>query len=228
MTTVAELIQLVRYQLHDQDKDCYRWSDEELLDYLNAGTKEIVSLVPEANVVEALFTCTDNVPLQQIPAGGIKFIKATSNSGAGNVKTGGIRYCEKDVLDTYDPDWYYTGPSADANRKFEHYMHDPRDQSRFYLYPRPTNGDQLWIEFSRAPDNVSTKNDFFPLRVQYEKPACEYMYFRAMTKEGRYSQAAEAQRTRLWDNFLESLGLSRRTSREVSPEQHRPPDSSAS
>lgn len=227
MTTAAELIQLVRYQLHDQDKDCYRWSDEELLDYLNAGTKEIVSLVPEANVVETAFTLPDNSPLQQIPAGGVKFLKATSNDNAGT-KTGGIRYCEKDVLDTYDPDWYYTGPSADANRKFEHYMHDPRDQSRFYLYPRPTVADVVWIEYSAVPTPVSTKSDTWGLRVQYEKAAVQYVYYRAMTKEGRYSQAADAQRQRLWNEFLESLGLSRRTSREVSPEQNRPPESSAS
>lgn len=227
MTTAAELIQLARYLLHDQDSDCYRWSDEELLDYLNAGMKEIINLVPEANVVEEAFTITEATPLQSIPAGGTKFIKATSNDNAG-AKTGGIRYCEKDVLDTYDPDWYYTGASGDANRKFEHYMHDPRDPTRFYLYPQPTVSDVVWIQYAKTPTVLSTKSETYPLRTQYERPIVEYMYFRSMTKEGRYSQAADKQRERLWANFLQSLGLGRRTSREVSPEQHRPPDSSAS
>lgn len=228
MTTAAELIGLTRHQLNDMDSDCYRWSDEELLDYLNAGAKEIVTLVPEANVVEELYSITDAQPLQTIPTGGIKFIKATSNEGTAG-KTGGIRFCEKDVLDTFDPDWYYVHPGTpDAERLFEHYMHDPRDPTRFYLYPVPTALDEVWIEYSKTPTLMDVKSDTYPLRTQYEKAATEYIFFRAMTKEGRYSQASEGQRKRLWDNFLDALGISRKTAREVSPEINRPPDSSAS
>jgi hypothetical protein len=79
MATVADLLRRIRNQLHDTDPTFYRWSDEELIDLINAACREIVYLVPEANVIEEIFVPPNRDARQELPEGAVKFIKCISN-----------------------------------------------------------------------------------------------------------------------------------------------------
>lgn len=226
MATAQAAIDRARYQLHDAD--AVRWSDAELLAYLNDGLRQIVTIKPEANTLEALFTPADTSALQTLPAGGVKFIKATFNEAAGGGKTASIRFCEKDVLDTFLPGWSSDAPIApNADSYYEHYMHDPRDPTRFYLYPQPAPAYPLWIMYTAVPTELTLTTDTFPLADQYLEAASQYIVYRALTKEGRYSVGPEARRRELWEAFLTVLGVKRQVTREVSPDTNRPPEAPA-
>jgi hypothetical protein len=89
VSTVQHVLNRVRRDLHDEDSGAYRWSDAELIDYVNDAIAEIIRLKPEAGIVEELFTPPDDSVLQKLPARSVKFIKAICNedSGGGGAPT---------------------------------------------------------------------------------------------------------------------------------------------
>ena len=80
MSTVADVIARVREQLNDTVDGSLRWSDAELIEYINDGLRKTVSIKPEANVIERLFYPVDEGALQKLPADAVKFIKVAGNS----------------------------------------------------------------------------------------------------------------------------------------------------
>ena len=79
MSTVQNVIDRVRRQLNDEDAAAYRWSLNELVAYVNDGLRQTVSIKPEANLIEYLYTPTGEYPLQKLPPNAVKFVKAFSN-----------------------------------------------------------------------------------------------------------------------------------------------------
>lgn len=228
MALASELFDEARRIFHDEDAANYRWTDAELIDYLNAATRQIVTLVPEANTLETIEdTGTSRVARQALPAGGIKFIRVARNyADDGTTPQGTVRYVEKDVLDTYDPDWEYTPATGvvDGDNYFQHFCHDKREPKTYYLYPPPVaDNKMLAAVYSAIPVEVTAVGSTYPLADEYINPAIMYLVYRALTKESRQT-LPDAYRKDLWQNFLVSLGLQRQAADEVGTESTRPPD----
>lgn len=228
MATVQDIFDEVRRVIHDEDAANYRWSDAELISYLNAGTRQIVVLLPEANTVETIEdTLTSRVARQVLPAGGIKFIRAGRNyADDGVTPQGTLRYVEKDVLDTFDSDWEYTLAAgvADGPNYFQHFCHDRREPKVYYLYPPPAaDNKRLAVIYSAVPAEMTAVGNTFPLDDEYINAAIQYVTYRALTKEARHT-LPDAYRKDLWQNFLVALGLQRDAAEEAGTEATRPPD----
>lgn len=227
MATVQNLFDEVRPIIHDEDPGNYRWSDAELIEYLNAGIRQIVVLMPEANTVETIEdTGTSRVARQALPAGGIKFIRVARNyADDGTTPQGTLRYCEKDALDSYDPDWEYDATiKADGANFFEHYCHDNREPKIYYLYPAPAADNKRYAAvYSAVPTAMTAVGDTYPLDDEYINGAIQYVVYRALTKENR-ATLPDAYRSELWQNFLVALGMQQQANTKVSPEFNRPPE----
>jgi len=227
MATVQELLDEVRPIIHDEDAGNYRWPDAELIEYVNAATRQITSLLPEANTVQTIEdTGTSRVARQALPAGGIKFIRVARNyADDGTTPQGTVRYCEKDVLDSYDPDWEYdTAIKADGANYFEHFCHDAREPKIYYLYPPPAADNKRYAAvYSAVPTAVTAVGNTFPLDDEYINGAIQYIVYRALTKENR-ATLPDAYRKELWQNFLVALGLQRDAADTIGTEANRPPD----
>lgn len=229
MPTGQDVVDEVRIQIHDTDPTAYRWTDAELLGYINAGQRQIVTLVPEANTVESTvdFTAADaGIARRTLPAGGIKFIRATNNlekDGANYERQSPLRYAEKDALDSYDPTWEYT-PAADADNYFKHYCHERREPKVFYLFPAPPNTEtrSVGIVHSAVPADLTDLGDDLSLDDAYFNAYVTYVTFRALSKEAR--QSLPSARQELWENFLTSLGMKKKAEMLVSPENNAPPE----
>lgn len=227
MATAQDIFDEAREIIHDTDAANYRWTDAELLDYLNAGIRQIIVFLPEANTVETIEdTGTSRVARQVLPAGGIKFIRVGRNyADDGTTPQGTVRYCEKDVLDTFDPDWEYDSAiKADGANFFEHFCHDAREPKVYYLYPPPAADNKRYAAvYSTVPTALTLVGDTFPLDDEYINGAVQYVVYRALTKESRQT-IPSAFRNELWQNFLVALGMQRSATIEVGPEMNRPPD----
>ena len=85
--TGTNIIDRARYVL--QDSSGVRWTDAELLDYINDGQREITNLKPEAKATHLnvqLSTGTE----QSLPSGGLRLIKVNRNvSSTASDATGG-------------------------------------------------------------------------------------------------------------------------------------------
>ena len=225
MATVQTLIDEVRETIHDAVAT-FRWADAELIDYCNAGIRQTVVLVPEANAVETIHdTGTPLVARQVLPSGGIKFIKAARNyADNGTTQQGPIRSAEKDALDTYEPDWEFVTTKADGANYFDHYAHDPREPKVFYLYPAPAAVNKmLAIVFSAVPTAHTAVGDTFSLDDEYINAVIQYMVFRALTKESRDTMPVQF-RQEMWSNYLTALGFHRQAMAAISPENNIPPE----
>lgn len=225
MATVQTLITEVRETIHDTVAT-FRWADTELIDYCNAGIRQTVILVPEANSVETIHdTGSTLIARQELPSGGIKFIKAARNFAAdGTTQQGVIRVVEKDALDTYEPAWEYVSIKADGDNYFEHYAHDPREPKVFYLYPAPTaSNKKLAIVYSAVPTAHTAVANTFSLADEYINAVILYMVYRSLSKESRDTMPVQF-RQEMWSNYLGALGLQKQAMEAVGPESNAPPE----
>lgn len=227
MATVQDIFTEVRRTIHDEDSANYRWTDEELIDYLNAGQRQIVVLLPSANQVETIVDLgvAPFTARQSLPAGGIKFIRATSNyDDAGTTRQGPLRYVEKDALDTYEPTWEYVSTKADGDNYFEHYLHDKREPDVYYLYPVAAAVNKMVsILYSANPTEINVKWDTVSLSDEYTEALVTFVIYRALTKESRDalpSQYAQG----LYGQFLTTLGLKPQVEEAVSAAENKPPE----
>lgn len=219
MATAQNIIDEVRRIIHDETSGSYRWSDAELIDYINAATRQIVQLVPSANTIEEVVTISNDIARQALPSGGLAFVKVARNyADDGTTPQGVVRRVEKDVLDTYDPDWEYdTTIKADGANFFEHYCHDPKEPSVYYLYPpQAAANKKVALVYGDTPDAVTIVSDTFPLDDEYRNAAVQYIIYRALTKESR-STLPDAYRQDLWNNFLQALGLQKQAREASTP-----------
>jgi hypothetical protein len=228
MATVQNVITGVRYTIHDEDATNYRWSDAELIDYINAASRAIVSIVPEANLVTSIVSITNTIAKQALPSGGIKFVKVLNNVSPADGTTieGAVRQVEKDTLDSYDPDWEYDTTIktlAGSSDFFDHFCHDPRDKKAFYVYPPASGQAYANVQHSAIPTAMTSVGDTIPLADEYLEAYNAYVTYRALTKESRDTMPS-AFRQELWNNFLVALGQKLQADVRVSPEQNMPPE----
>jgi hypothetical protein len=225
MATAQNIIDEVRRIIHDESAT-FRWSDAELITYINAAQRQTVTLVPAANTVETIETTgTSRVARQALPAGGIKFLKVSRNyADDGTTPQGVLRYAEKDALDTYEPTWEYVSTKADGANYFEHFMHDKREKTIYYLYPPPVaDAKRLAVVYSAVPTVITVVGDSLVLADEYQNAVVQYVIYRALTKESRESLPS-AFRQELWQNYLVALGLQRDVEIAVGPEATRAPE----
>lgn len=230
MATVQDVIDEARFTLHDEVSATYRWTDAELIDYVNAAARQIVQIVPEANSIDAIISVTNTIARQSLPSGGIKFIKAVRNvsEADGTTQEGPIRYVEKDVLDGFDPDWEFdttVKTVVGSSNFFEHYCHDKREPKIFYLYPAASVQAYAEVLYSAIPAAITAVGNTIPLDDEYLEAYYSYVTYRALTKESRDSMPT-AFRQQLWNNFLTALGQKLQADQRVSPENNIPPETS--
>ena len=226
--TVQDVIDEVRFTIHDETVSTYRWTDIELIDYVNAAGRQIVSIVPEANVVSTIETFTNTIAKQALPTGGIKFMKVLNNISEANALTveSTVRQVEKDALDSYDPDWerdVTVKTLAASVDFFDHFCHDPREPKAFYVYPAPSSTAYALVQYSAVPTAMSDVSNTIPLGDEYLEAYTTYVTYRALTKESR-DTIPDQYRGELWNNFLAALGQKLRSDARVSPEQNQAPE----
>jgi hypothetical protein len=235
LATGQNIVDEVRRQLNDGDASNRRWDDTEMLDYVNAGQRQIVMLVPEANIIESQETiAADSGPRQTIPADGIKFIAVNSGYDATNAIRGPqLRYVEFDALNGMFPTWGYTQVEQPrvpnfgdlyTEVLFEHYAHDPRDPKAYWLYPAPDGtARDIFLLYAQLPADLAALANTVVLDDEYQNAMVEYVTFRALMKDGRYGSGTE-RRQELWNAFRQSLGLKPEIDRRYGPERNKPPE----
>lgn len=189
MTAASVILGEVRNLLQDTDASAYRWSDVELVGYLNTGQKLVAVFRPESCAVEAVHTVTDTDPRRTIPADGIKFISVTGNQTAGGARSSSVSPVAMDIIDALDETWRTTAPqSPDVDNYYSGYYHDPREPTVFWLYPRPTTGQNVYILYAKHPTVLTSAGEDLTVRPQYDPALVEFTMYKALSKEGRYTQ----------------------------------------
>lgn len=145
MATVGELLARARRILQEVTTDGTRWTNEELLDWLNEAYASIVDIRPGANPVAAELTCVAGTR-QSIPAEAerlIDVVRNTASSAAGLAVTKTVR----EALDASRRRWHGEAQSE----AIELFMFDELSPRHFYVYPPAASTAKLEIIYSKVP-----------------------------------------------------------------------------
>jgi hypothetical protein len=188
-----------RARLTLQDSSGVRWTDAELLIYINDAQREIVNFRPEATATHANLQLSTGTE-QTLPSGGLRLIKVTRNmSGTASDATGAksIRIVEEDLLNSIEPDWHdptVTGSSAHGSI-IKNYLFDPDDPKKFHVYPGVASGSNAYVEliYSKLPTDLSSVSSTIDLEDTYGNAILNFVLYRAYLKDAEF--AGNQQRT---------------------------------
>ena len=189
VTTGANLLSRVEATL--QDTANVRWTEAELLNYINDGQREITNLKPDATAIHAnvhLGTGTKQI----IPTDGFRLISVVRNmSGTAGSSTGGkaIRLVARDILDTQEPNWHDPTVTGDATHGTtpKHFMFDENDPLNFYVYPGVAGNAYVEIVYSQRPTDLANTSATIAIPDNYSNALIDYCLFRAFTKDAEFA-----------------------------------------
>jgi hypothetical protein len=198
-TKAVDLISRVSITL--QDPTFVRWTQSELLNYLNDAQRQVVLFRPDAKAANAAFSCAATAK-QTLPADGLRLINVLRNTNGRAVTK-----VDRSILDVQLPNWYETAVSADG---VKHYVYDALDPKNFYVFPKPAAAHQIDIVYAMAPvdiviSNFTTDTQVIGIDDIYANALMDYMMYRAYQKDSEFANLNRA--AVYYQAFTTSLGI---------------------
>lgn len=154
--TPADVIAEVRRLVQDMVAP-YRYSDADLLGYVNQTLKRMVLLRPDLFGVITDVSTTAGSAVQSLPSDAVRLIDVFSVKGVGAVTE-----TDRETMDRNYPAWAVEAAGTPVN-----YMRHVKNPTRFFLYPPPAAGVQLTVEYAQVPptyglaDTIASLPDAF-------------------------------------------------------------------
>jgi hypothetical protein len=190
---VSQLITNVSILL--QDTTNVRWSQTELLSWMNDGQREIALYKPNAFVKSVAFPLTAGTK-QTVPADCVSLIDVVRNLGfSGSTPGRAIRTVSREILDAQTPYWHTATPTAEVI----HFTYTPLDLKHFYVYPPQTGSNQVEIIYVASPTDA-TLTSTITLDDIYITALIDYTLYRAYSKDAEYA-ANTTLATAYYQNF---------------------------
>lgn len=222
--TVASMLAKMRQQLVDET-DTYRWSDAELVGYLNEAVRAIVAARPDASSVREVVNLVGGSK-QALPANRLRLLEIECNMGTGGATPGrAVTLTERENLDQIDPNWRAGATSAEV----KHYCYSDRDPKNFDVYPpqpavSPGSVRAVMSALPTAMPSDGTGN--FNLDDIYEPAAIHYGLGLAFLKDAEGGDDARA--TLHMRLAGDGLGVKFLADSRTSPRKAAPPTARAS
>lgn len=166
------------------DADGTRWTDSELISWINSGQRVIALVRPDSVSENAVLTLAAGTK-QTLPGDGSRLLDVVRNIGANNAAGRAVRYVDRETLDVMT-DWH-THAQADS---VKNWVYDGRDPTHFYVYPPAKNTSKLEILYAKNPTDATTSSSVLSVQDLYEDPLLNYVLHRAYGKEAEYGQNA--------------------------------------
>lgn len=199
-TSVASLLSKATILL--QDSGNVRWSQDELLSWLNEGQRALVVMKPNAYVkVEPVQLAAGTK--QTLPVDAIVLLDIPRNMGTTGTTVGApVRATSREFLDVHVPTWH----SATASATVKHFMYSLREPRVFYVYPpQPTSGrGYVDLYYSAIPPNSEAAGNL-QMDDQYAHPLLNYIMFRAYSKDAEFAANAQLAAS-YYQQFVQLVG----------------------
>ena len=224
VTTVGTVIRNAKLVLQEVTDAGTRWTNEELLGWLNEAYQAIVQIKPDASAINKSVDLVAGTR-QEIPGDGMRLIDVVRNTATASQKMG-IMVTTRRSLDTTRRSWHGDTPSIDI----EQYMFDDQDPTRFYVYPPAVVGAEVELIYSSTPSPHDItqgldglKNEAIRLNDSYAPVITDYILYRAYSKDAEH--AANLNRAQMhMQAYMGALGQKIEVARAISPNS---PDNSS-
>lgn len=166
--------------LLDASPQFARWTENELVDWLNDAQRAITKFLPAAcSRIDAIklkagtrqsietIQAADCIPgdgtTPAVAINGTQLLDVMRNMGSNGTTAGiPVRRIEREVLDSQTPNWHTVAAAAVRS-----YMHDPRTPRHFYVSPGVTG--TVWVEISYTASPIKVPNTGAPGTELYAK-----------------------------------------------------------
>ncbi len=186
-----------------QDVDVVRWSNTEVLRWLNDGIREAVKIKPTSYATRSAATL--GAGTRQTLAGlgfttGYRILDVTANLDTdGTTLESAITPADLRSLDRFEPSWRTkTGTSV------KHWSPIPEDPKAFHVYPA-SSGKKVEVQVARTPPEMSVLSQAIPLDDIYANALGYYLAFRMYSKDTDEATNAAASQA-YYTLFTQSLG----------------------
>jgi hypothetical protein len=190
--TPAEIIVEARKLLQDT-RIPFRYSDTELLGYVNQTLKRVLTIRPD------LFTQTSLVPLQpgdvlqSLPADAHRLVDIYYVDGYNSVNE-----VERPVFERAYPQWVSDAAGIPLN-----FIRHARNPTKFFVYPRPVEGLSLVAEYVATPANYDLNDDILAPGAGYFSAVVDGVVFLASSIDDEHVSSGRAKL--FLDSFLQAL-----------------------
>jgi hypothetical protein len=209
-TLVKDVLYRVSAQLHDISPQFTRWTQRELVSWLNDGQKAIAKYLPSscARVDAVKLTPGTKQSIESIAQASIlpgdgsspslvmgHYLQSVVRNMGANGSTPGraIRVADREILDVNSPDWH----SQTANTVSQ-FIFDPRTPKVFYVSPGVPVSPAVWVEISYLanPVEVNTSGSYgmdgsdttkISVDDKYTDDLVNYILARAYMKDAEFA-----------------------------------------
>ena len=201
VTTVGDVMRRVKFTLQEAGTGV-RWSDAELLDWLNESYMAIVVVRDDANSVASMQSLEAGAR-QTLPSDGLKMLRVNRNGkGRAMMRT------TLGTLNASRRNWYGEAETDDP----EQYALDDTEPTAFYIYPPASSQAQAEIVYSKVPARHTTdsldavESDSISVRDEYSQALVDYVLYRAFGKDAE-GQQNMARANMHYKSFAGAMGL---------------------
>lgn len=168
-----------------QDVDGVRWTDAELITWVNEGRREMAHIKPSVfgQGSEFIHTLTAGNLQSSAAAGAYAIASVDSNYPSGLA----IRPGDHEQLDAFRPQW-----RADTALSVDNWWPDHVNPIAFWVYPAAA-GKQLKYRAYITPSDLSSLTDVALPFDQYASTLVNYVLARMYSKEDEAGSVAKAQ-----------------------------------
>lgn len=180
--TAAHIIDRAKLQL--ADPNLTRWSQAELIKYINDGQREVVLYKPDASSANTNVTLVAGSK-QAMPSDSIRLVSVVRNTSSSSKRA--VRPVPRETLDRFKPHWHDEKQSAEV----QHFVFDENDQNVFYVYPPNDGNGQVEVMYTQAPTDVSSTTDTLGVADAYANAVLDYVLYRAFAKDADIPSSAQ-------------------------------------
>ena len=215
MILVQSIIDRTTDLLVDKDRsaDGARWSDDELIRWINDSRAAIVTRRPAACPKVTVVTLAEG-SFQAVPDDGVQLLDVIRNMGTTGTTPGrSIRRTDRQNIDDLDSYWH----AGASKTEISQFSFDDRIPNNYFVYPPAKAGTKVQIAYSAIPAPVSKLTDQLDLYDYFIEAVVNYVAYRAKSKDSEYANAAEA--AAFYGAFNDALGAQAQSQSNTSPNQ---------
>lgn len=173
-TKIKDILFAVSTQLQDVDPQFERYTQRELVTWLNEGQKAIAKYVPSScSRVDAVkLSAGTKQSIQKIVAAnvlrdgvspsadvyGIAVMSVVRNMGANGLTPGkAVRITDRETLDAYTPNWH-----TETGTEIAGYVYDPKTPQVFFVTPGVKSDAVVWVDLQYMfnPPEISVTGSY--------------------------------------------------------------------
>ena len=199
--TPLDVITAARVAIQDTRVGFYRYSDADMLTFVNQTLTRMAVLRPDLFSVITEWDLTPETVLQSCPPDSQRLVEIFNVVGENAVQE-----VSRDMFDQSYPQWVNDGPATPIN-----FMRHTRNPNKFFVYPRPTTCCKVLGEYIQIPPAYALEEEIQVLPASYFAALVDGTVYVAESIDNEHVNSGRAKLAQ--DMFLQQLqaGLQTRT-----------------